>query len=273
MSFEKDITDLVRATNKLTEAVNTQISDIHRELGSARQKIDIYVAKAKGEYPLPVNLVSNSLMQDVVNGIPNGFSSRGLTIEAAHPYTSAFEAPYVPERPSNATNDPDKATKDTPYFFNRYTKGPRFPRWGGGLATGWGCISNGHILKITGTPGENEESRQVFLPKARSLYSSHYGVRMWVKLVKGSIMGIGDHSGYRTTAPRGLTVTREQSQNSPQGWFLIDGVVGVSATTGGFGNSLSVGFKSTETIEAYIAMPTIWAFLHPTPSGLSMGGS
>ncbi|MFD2177743.1 hypothetical protein [Veronia pacifica] len=272
MSLEKDIADLVKATNRLTESVDSQIDDIKRELGSARSKIDGYISKARSEHPLPVNLVSNSFMKDIENGVPKGFSSRGVTIEAVHPYTSAFEAPYVPERPSNATTDPDKATRETPYFFRRYTKGPRFPKWGGGLANGWGAITNGHILKITGTPGDNEESRQVFLPKARSVYSGHYGVRMWVKLVKGSVMGIGDHSGYMTHGPKGLTVTREMSQSAPQGWFLINGVVGVSATTGGFGNSLSVGFKSTETIEAYIAMPTIWTFLHPSPHGLSMGG-
>ncbi|RXJ70656.1 hypothetical protein CS022_22585 [Veronia nyctiphanis] len=40
MSFEKDITDLVKATNKLTDSVDGKISYINSEVGKARKQVD-----------------------------------------------------------------------------------------------------------------------------------------------------------------------------------------------------------------------------------------
>lgn len=117
-----------------------------------------------------------------------------------------------------------------------------------------------------------EDTRWLFLPAQRRVYAEAYGFRMWVHIARGSAVGIGSHAGYMTSDPGGgIVVTKAECDAQPQGWKLVEGVVGISAMMTTFGNGFSIGFSSTEEVEAYIAMPYVYAFLHPGNAGMSMG--
>jgi hypothetical protein len=287
MSIETELQNVVAAASALNQTVRGQIDQINANVGNAianndarttnaihgmNATVNSYVANARGQYPLPQNLVKNAYMDVVDNGVPTGYVAAGLALSAVHPWTKGFEGPYTHDRPSAAVDDSHLATIDNPYWFGTYTKGPRFPVWGGGLADGWYGLGSGHLLKVTAAATVPEDTRWLFLPAQRRVYAEAYGFRMWVHIARGSAVGIGSHAGYMTSDPGGgIVVTKAECDAQPQGWKLVEGVVGISAMMTTFGNGFSIGFSSTEEVEAYIAMPYVYAFLHPGNAGMSMG--
>jgi hypothetical protein len=258
MDLTKAILELKENTSKLVERMATQSDKWDQQVNDlvnyGKSKIDGFIAGARGKFPLPENLIANSFMIDVDSntGAPVGYSAQGVTIQAVHPFTKAFEGPYVAEKPANAVDDPELADADHPYWFGRYYKGPRIGR--GGLADGWCGIANGHILKITAPANTTGDWKTVWFPAKRLAHVTKVGFRAWLKIVKGSRVGFGTDSGYQGIA-RGHIITKEEADSHPQGWMLVDIVVGTSDVVQPISTNFVVGFDHADEIEVYIALP------------------
>jgi len=257
MDLTKAILELKENTSKLVERMATQSDKWDQQVNDlvnyGKSKIDGFIAGARGKFPLPENLIANSFMIDVDSntGAPVGYSAQGVTIQAVHPFTKAFEGPYVAEKPANAVDDPELADADHPYWFGKYYKGPRIGR--GGLAGGWGGITNGHILKIVGS-NASYSWRGVWFPFKKLAHVTKVGFRAWLKIVKGSKVGFGEDSGIEGTVT-GHIVTKEEADSHPQGWILVDFVYSTSDVVALSGNAFVMGFSNNEEIEVYLALP------------------
>ena len=278
MTVETDLQNAVAAASALNQTVRSEIDAIDAALENAitqnqtqtndaisslDSKVTKYVSNARGEYPLPPNLISNSFMIELEEALPLGFGYSGVQIEAVHPYTHAFEGPYVENKPSTAVDDITLATQSTPYWFGRYNKGPRISR--GGLADGWNGIGTGHILKITASPSDTRSWTTVYFPMARLASTNQIGFRGYLKIVQGTSAGFGTDSGYQGS-PRGYTVTKNQTDAAPQGWLKLAFTRGTSQVTRPMSSNFCLGFRRDEPIEAYLALP--YAYI---PAGASPG--
>lgn len=253
MSLEQQIATLVGRTANLLDEVAAKMAHIDQRVASKAQEVDAFLRGARGEFPLPPNLISNSFMRQVESGIPVGYSCSGCTIEAIHPFTKAFEAPYVQARPAGATSDAELATLANPFWFGGYDKGPRLGR--GGLADGWGGIGGGHILKITAMPNPARDWTTVWFPMARPAATNQIGFRGFIKLVQGSGAGFGTDSGLGIIGPSGHHISKAQCDAAPQGWLALDFFVGTSQVTLPLSANFCLGFSRDEPVEAYLALP------------------
>jgi len=218
----------------------------------------------KADFLWSKNFVSRNLIKDAFvrhldpdTGKPLYFSTRGnVVVEAVHPFTKAFEGPYTEEKPANAVDDPELATKDTPYWYGIENKGPRISR--GGLADGWGGISDGHILKITKPANTSTEGFQSLQFSGTRLAATDRIVfEAYIKIVKGNRVGFGVDSGYMGSA-RGHIVTKEQTLSAPQGWFKVSAIIGTSSVVVPISSNFLLGFDSQDEIEVYLALPTAY---------------
>lgn len=221
---------------------------------------------------LPHNLIDNGFMNDLDTSgelpIPRGIvtsvwahggTSPHPTIEAVHPYTKAFEGPYVSTCPSTAVNDANLANLTNPYCFGRYNMGPRTVR--GGLSGGWGGRSDGKILKVTGT--RNGGAPQIRFPAraANPILASCYMFRAYVKIVQGSI-AIG-HERVTPEFSRASPGWGEDDTANPQGWKYVEQVECSSLITCGAGQCamnmrvyfFGEGAGNAGDYEVYIALP------------------
>jgi len=257
-SIEEQLAELSSNVSGLTNLVAGKFQEWDNAVNEAKAKIDSFIVGAKGKFPLPDNLVSNSFMIDLEDGKPVGFWSIGVDIEAVHPFTKGFEGPYVAEKPTNAVDSPEYATADNPYWYGRYYKGPRISR--GGLADGWGGIGNGHILKIT-APDIRDKSddetpiwRTLWLPQRKLAHTTQVGFRCYLKIVKGSGVSFGVDAGYDHGRRLPNFISKEKTDESLQGWHLVDIVVGTSDVVRPLSSNFCIGFPREE-IEVYIALP------------------
>lgn len=267
MTIETELQNVVAAASSLNQTVRGQIDAINASVTSAianndtrtttaingmNTTVNNYVANARGEYPLPPNLIANGFMTEVETGLPVGFGYSGVEIEAVHPYTHGFEGPYVELKPATAVDDVNLATQATPYWYGRYNKGPRLSR--GGLGDGWNGITTGRILKITAVPSDTRSWTTVYFPMARMVGTDRIGFRGFLKIVQGSVAGFGVDSGYLGSA-RGYTVTKAQTDAGPQGWLKLAFTQGTSQVTRPMSSNFCLGFSRSENIEAYLALP------------------
>ncbi|BDU51690.1 hypothetical protein [Haliovirga abyssi] len=212
---------------------------------------------------VPYNLINNGFMNELNSDgkTPKGYSTTGMTIEAVHPYTKAFEGPYVATSPANATKDVESATKTTPYWFRRYYKGPRISR--GGLGDGWNGRGDGHILKVTGNVSKDARGYQIVrLPYVGPVVNGgkiHFSV--WIKIVKGDYVCFGTDAGYDNgsgSIRRGTTIYKTTTDKGAQGWYKWEFNTTISETTRLGGNQCSLGFEAVGNdgpIEIYLALP------------------
>jgi hypothetical protein len=231
---------------------------------------DAWQASARGEYPMPPNMIKNTYMDVVTNGVPDGYGAAGVAIAAVHPYTKGFEGPYTMNQPSNTVTNSADATEAAPFWFGQYTKGPRFPNWGGGLADGWGGLGGGKILKVTGASVSGTENRQVYFPMARRTYASRLGFRAWIHLAKGPEIRFGSHAGWQNNGG-GISFSKAEIDACPQGWKFVDFVIDTNSGMFVHGNCMAMGFSCNSEIEAYIAMPYLYTVLNTGTRGLPMG--
>lgn len=218
---------------------------------------------------MPPNMIKNTYMDVVKDGVPEGYGASGVSISAVHPYTKGFEGPYTPTSPASAVTDPALATLEKPIWYGIYNKGPRFPNWGGGLADGWGGLGGGNILKVTGAYTSGTENRQVYFPMARRTYAGRLGFRAWIYLAKGSEIRFGSHAGYQNTGGN-LAFKKADIEKSPQGWKFVDFVIDTNSGMQVNGQCMAMGFSCNEEVEAYIAMPYLYTMLNQQV-GLPMG--
>lgn len=278
MSLEAQVTALINNVTQLTNRVATQADSwnaaVNNAVNTANARINEYLQNARGEYPLPPNMIKNAYMTDltdvrdnsgnVIRRYPTGFSAANCTIEAVHPFTKAFEGPYVSSRPANAVDNPELATKDNPFYFGTYNKGPRIAS--GGLEDGWGGITNGNILKITAqATNSGSYHKGVFFPISYRAATNQIRFRCYLKIVKGSRVGFGPDAGYLDN-PAGYVITREQTLQHPQGWMYVDILVSTSQVTDTFGSNFYLGLPHLEESEVYLALP--YAFI---PAGARPG--
>ena len=256
MSLEQQVTALVEASNNLTGAVNGKISEIDQRVDQAENEYNQFKDDIQEYIPLPLNLFSNSLMRSVeAEGHPTDYEFSGCTLEAVHPYTKGFEGCYTDTAPAGSAPFVDSATEASPYWYGRYHKGSRINR--GGLAGGWGGISDGKILKITSTAAV--QSKFFRIPVKTFGLFTRVGVRFWVKVIKGRI-GYGQDNGFYKGDKNQLsnTITRDMTEAATDGWLLVDQVVGVSEVTAIAGNVFMFGLPDYEDCEVYIAMPYLY---------------
>jgi hypothetical protein len=186
---------------------------------------------------LPPNLIRNSYMTLINAKVPACYKVRGnVTLEAVHPFTKGFEGPYTSSKPKNAANSIEEASEQHPYWFRRYYKGRRASR--GGLADGWNGLGDGKILKIT---GDNSSTHTiVHFPFERNILANRVRFKAWIKIVSAKKVGFGTDSGYRNNA-QGLSITKEQADKAPDGWYRIDNIIQMSRVTNLGGNAFSLG--------------------------------
>ena len=64
MALEQDIADLISASNELTTVVDNKIQAIDGKLAASlkesKDKTDSYIRNARGEIPMPPNLIKNA---------------------------------------------------------------------------------------------------------------------------------------------------------------------------------------------------------------------
>lgn len=215
---------------------------------------DFFVSQpAWGGFPLAPNLIHNSYMSKVTSNVPDGFSTTGLTIVAAHPYTAGFEGPYTPTAPVGSVNDPNLATETTPYWYGVYYKGPRIGR--GGMADGWHSYGDGKILKVTGAGLTASSHCSVFMPKELNNLGAKWFFSAFVKIIKGTGFSYGTDAGYTGSAPN--FVTKATIDAGAQGWLRVSGIVDTSQITSIDGLAFSMGIHpdANGDVEAYIALP------------------
>ncbi|NEP94495.1 hypothetical protein, partial [Okeania sp. SIO2F5] len=206
---------------------------------------------------MPPNLIRNSYMNILDGNKPAGYTTLGnVTLEAAHPFTKGFEGPYVGEKPANAADSVDDATEENPYWFGRFNKGARIKR--GGLADGWASFRDGKILKIT---GDNSAQHTVVLfpfeCKGNFVTKKYVHFKAWLKISSGKQVGFGQVAGWYGNRG-GLFLTKEQSDNAPDGWYRVDGVIPTSEVTRLGGQSFSMGIVGDGddgSFEVYLALP------------------
>ncbi|NET58189.1 MAG: hypothetical protein F6K47_19140 [Symploca sp. SIO2E6] len=207
---------------------------------------------------LPPNLIRNSYMNILDGDKPAGYNVGGkVTLEAAHPFTKGFEGPYLGTKPANAADSVDDATEENPYWFGRFNQGARIKR--GGLANGWSTFPDGKILKITGD--NSEQHTMIFFPfeSQGNFFTKKVHLKAWLKISSGTQVGFGEVAGWSNGQPNnGLIITKEQSDNAPDGWYRVDGVISTSEITRLGGQSFSMGITGDETdgsFEVYLALP------------------
>ncbi|NEO72974.1 hypothetical protein [Moorena sp. SIO3H5] len=210
---------------------------------------------------MPPNLIRNSYMNILDGNKPAGYTTQGnVTLEAAHPFTKGFEGPYVGEKPANAADSVDDATEENPYWFGRSNKGARIKR--GGLAGGWVSFNDGRILKITGD--NSGESTIVYFPfdgQGNILSKKYVHFKAWLKISSGKQVKFGENAGLSNNFAHphwGIGITKEQSDNAPDGWYRVDLVIPTSEVTKLGGQSFSMGIEGDEDdglFEVYLALP------------------
>ncbi|TDF41890.1 hypothetical protein EYS14_03340 [Alteromonadaceae bacterium M269] len=246
------------ASHVLAQEVAGKMAQIDSKVNEATDDLDEFRANVKNVIPMNHNLFSNSLMRSVEpEGHPTGFASVGCSIEAVHPYTRGFEGIYRDLPPGNAAPSPELATETNPYWYGRFNKGARIRR--GGLAGGWGGISDGHILKITSTPAN--AAKLFRLPSTSFGVFRIIGLRFWIKIVSGSL-AIGNDAGLHirngSNALPNL-ITKELTGTGQDGWYLYDGTISVSEVTTITDNVLNFGLPHDVPCEIYIGTPYMYA--------------
>ena len=198
------------------------------------------------------NLVRNSFMNILDGNQPAGYTVYGnLSLTAVHPFTKGFEGPYTPSAPAGAVGSPDQATETSPYWYGVYNKGSRANR--GGLAGGWGAMSDGKILKIT---GDNSGTHTfVRLPVERNVLTNRLRLRAWVKIVSGSQVSFGTDAGIANIM-RGFVLTKATADQALNGWYRIDTEIGISEVTNLEGNAIAMGLLGSN-LEVYLALPHV----------------
>tara|TARA_B100001094_G_scaffold333445_1_gene412459 strand:- start:4212 stop:5066 length:855 start_codon:yes stop_codon:yes gene_type:complete len=262
MSLEQEITQLVHASNGLTEAVTGKMQAIDQKVTQAEQKLTSFQQNIKNEIPLPPNLFGNSLMRSVESdGRPTGFAAYGCSIQAVHPFTKGFEGPYVETKPAHAVDDVELATKEQPYFYGKYRKGDR--HWRGGLGDGWEGLSDGHILKIQSAA--KDESKIIRIPVSAYGHFNHLGLRVWVKIVKGELF-YGRTAGYHTTYGnhKQNVLNRSITDAASQGWYYLDEVFEIGSEISALkSHGFQFGLPHDQDCEIYIGMPYLYNVMSP----------
>lgn len=204
----------------------------------------------KNSHPSPLNLFANSTFTDLDSAqVPVGWFcyGAGITMLSVHCYTKGFIGPYTNEKPANTVTNTDFATESSPYWYGVYNCGPRISRWG------WGALNFRLLhLKISG----NSDCAGVFQHCSSPLFIGNergrYHIRCYVKVIQGRL-GLSQDVGCSS-----LIVNKEMCDQSPQGWYLVDGNICHSNT-----NSVYIGFgrpgSIKEDLECYIALPYVYA--------------
>lgn len=263
-TLEQDLASAIAAQNLLTQVVANYKAQLDQSVAAQKTAYDAWIDNVKSQIPMPPNLIANAAMTKVTNGIPDGFGSVGVSIAAVSPYTKGFEGVYAPAMPAGAAASTEAATAASPFWYGNYSKGPRLAN--GGLADGWGGRRDGSILKITAPAGAPSSQRMLMLPISKSYEgaaANSIGLRGFIKIVKGSTVGFGDDSGYYG-APYGYLINKANSDKCPQGWMYIDFLIGLNQKSMPL-DGFYVGFKSTEDIEIYLALPYAYIPMSSNP--------
>ncbi|MBT2869769.1 hypothetical protein JQK19_21280 [Chromobacterium violaceum] len=228
-------------------------------IADAASKADLKTAVDGVMTLMPPNLIQNSHMTQLnENGVPIGFSvlGNGAAIKAVHPFTKGYEGPYIDQRPATASNSPADASETAPYWYGVHYMGPRSGR--GGLADGWGGMTNGRIMKITAPNVPRAVGfRSVYLGAKFPVSTEVVYFSAWFYIVKGSI-GLGVDAGYSGTVdsfnPGSTIIDKKMTDAAPDGWYRFSGLVGISRVTtlGQQQFCLAIGEGD---IEAYMALP------------------
>lgn len=247
---------LIDSVRKQTKAVETHTASIDARVDKAEEEFHQFKTDIQQYMPLPLNLFSNAMMRGVEpEGHPTGYAAVGCAIEAVHPWTKGFEGCYTPDAPQNVAPTIDSANEDNPYWFGRHLLGHRMYR--GGLAGGWGGISDGKILKITSTASAS--SKYFRVPVATFGVFPKLGLRFWIKIVKGKLGFGGDNGLYKGAANKlNNVIEKSASDAARDGWLLVDSVIGISQATAVAGNVLNFGLPHDEDCEIYIALPYLY---------------
>ncbi|NES22055.1 MAG: hypothetical protein F6K41_24810, partial [Symploca sp. SIO3E6] len=224
--------------------------------GTVKAKSLITTGMIRGS-SMPPNLIRNSYMNILDGDKPAGYRSGvNVTLEAAHPFTKGFEGPYLGIKPANAADSVDDATEENPYWFGRFNKGARINR--GGLADGWTTFPDGKILKITGDNSGKHTAVLFPFESQGNFFTKKVHLKAWLKISSGTQVEFGEVAGLSNRQPNnGLIITKEQSDNAPDGWYRVDGVISTSEVTRLDGRSFSMGIEAItgESFEVYLALP------------------
>ncbi|OQS45401.1 hypothetical protein [Chromobacterium violaceum] len=228
-------------------------------IADAASKTDLKTAVDGVMTLMPPNLIQNSHMTQLnENGVPIGFSvlGNGAAIKAVHPFTKGYEGPYIDQRPATASNSPADASETAPYWYGVHYMGPRSGR--GGLADGWGGLTNGRIMKITAPNVPRAVGfRSVYLGAKFPVSTEVVYFSAWFYIVKGSI-GLGVDAGYSGTVdsfnPGSTIIDKKMTDAAPDGWYRFSGLVGISRVTTLGQQQFCLGIGEGD-FEAYMALP------------------
>lgn len=223
----------------------------------------------KGAF-MPPNLIINSYMNRIDGSHPLGFtaiygSDTNLTVETASPFCKAFEGRYVSTsyhdaNPTLFVADPADATDSShSYWFGNYNKGPRIQR--GGLGDGWHGVTDGHILKVTGSGITASDAMvAVGMEFERNVLGTKWFFSCWVHIAKGATACFGSDAGYRRNTGD-IQVTKAQADACDQGWYRVKGICSTSQITSFDGLALSFGCipDANGDVEMYLALPYVTA--------------
>lgn len=246
----KTQTELLAEANdnmaKLIHTIETKDEVIDARIEQKETEVDYFLKNARQDnFILTGNLLKDSFMQYGTEF----YAAAGVTIEAVHPFTKAFEGPYVETKPSSATDDPSLATKENPYWYGRYNKGPRLSR--GGLADGWGGISNGNILKITKEASQTQPTsfNSVFFTQTKMALHNRVRFRAYLYIEEGSC-SFGTDAGH-------VGIHRGKKFDEIGVWIPVDFEIGVSETVIITSSAFCMGFDYKEKTTAFLALPEI----------------
>ncbi len=237
---------IVEKSKLLAQEIADELGVLITQNDENKKNIDDWKVQFQGNSILPCPLNYNAFLQDLGQGPLEHWGTRGsVVIEAVHPYTKGFEGPYVSYEPENRAATLDEATQDKPYWWGRYNKGPRARR--GGLAGGWGGISNGNILKIYKPAGEYHSYANSCMFSMIELYKrTRSRFRAYIYVAKGPLnfdFGLTDDGGQIN-----IPSTNE--------WHFIDVIVGQSEVISSY---MNINIDHSEECEIYIAMLNIFA--------------
>lgn len=252
----QEIGGLIESVNDLTQTVAGKTKEIDARVDKAEDEFNQFKTDIQQYMPLPLNLFSNAMMRGIeAEGHPTGYIASGCAIEAVHPFTKGFEGCYAASAPQNVAPTVDSATENNPYWYGVHHLGNRMVR--GGLAGGWGGISDGKILKITSTASGSTKFFRI--PVKTFGVFPKLGLRFWMKIVKGKVGMGGDNGLWRGTYNHlSDVINKAETDAGGDGWLLVDKVLSIAPATAVAGNVLNFGLPHDEDCEMYIALPYLY---------------
>ncbi|ATG57932.1 MULTISPECIES: hypothetical protein [Pseudoalteromonas] len=292
MDINTGISQVLDATNKLTEEVSNKVKQINESVNDAKNDYEHFKSDL-----LKTRIVGGNLLQDpwlqnvsvetidnketIVAHSPPLFSKVNTSLEVVSAKTYGFSTRYghagviksESETPEKFTDNPWFASEETPLFAKDSQEKTIVPR-GGFFAGDWsGLTKTGHIFRMHVKPVDlreegNEITRltngaQIISSESNGIFAGLLMLRAWVYVKKGSLI-FGNHAGYNGNESfqkkwEAVDFTQSKSEHP----FKLVEVIFSPPMSANVVKQMNFASGDNESeLEAYIASPQLFVLDH-----------